>query len=632
MLFQKLELVIKKYLFKIAFLILLFNQISVAQKVHYPPVLLSGIANKIQVTDIPNSIDTVNLIISKGEMRETFYSKVEDNRAEIEVNVSESGTYSFMLYESVLPQIKKRILPGWISLIPPLLAILLALAFRQVIVALFAGIYIGLLFVYDFNFITALLRLIDTNLYNALIDPDHAYIILFTLLIGGVVGIISKNGGTTGLANQITKFAKTPRSGMLSSWLMGVIIFFDDYANSLIIGNMMRPITDKLKISREKLAYIVDSTAAPIASLVIISTWIGYELGLIGDGLKAVGLNANPYHIFLQTIPYRFYPIAAVFFVFMTSYLKRDFGSMYKAEVKARKFGVSEINKSASKFDKDLEMINHHKARWFNGAIPIAIILFGTIIGLIYTGILSLQSKGISNYGLQEIISNSDSYRSLLWASLIAGIIAVILTFGQKIKKLEDTIKDWQGGIQSMMVAVIILILAWGISSITRDLNTADYLISILSDTISPRLFPAIVFVACGFISFATGTSWGTMAIVMPIVIPMSVTISSLQGYSPADSNLIIVGVISSVLAGSVWGDHCSPIADTTILSSLASECNHIDHVKTQLPYAISVGMVGILLGDIPTAYGLNPYISIVLIFSVLTTILLLVGKKVDIQ
>ncbi|MCB0750635.1 MAG: Na+/H+ antiporter NhaC family protein, partial [Ignavibacteriae bacterium] len=252
-------------------------------------------------------------MVSKGDWQKTFYSKVENNNAQLFVELPESGTYDFRLYEGALKKIQKKVLPGWISIVPPLLAILLALLFRQVLVALFAGIYVGLLFMNDFNFITALLRLVDTNLFSALIDPDHAYIILFTLLIGGVVGVISKNGGTIGLANQITKFAKTPRSGMLSSWLMGLVIFFDDYANSLIIGNMMRPITDKLKISREKLAYIVDSTAAPIASLVIISTWIGYELGLIGDGLKLIGSNQNPYEVFLQTLPYRFYPIAAVF-------------------------------------------------------------------------------------------------------------------------------------------------------------------------------------------------------------------------------------------------------------------------------------------------------------------------------
>ena len=166
-----------------------------------------------------------------------------------------------------------------------------------------------------------------------------------------------------------------------------------------------------------------------------------------------------------------------------------------------------------------------------------------------------------------------------------------------------------------MMIACIILVMAWGISSITSDLKTADYVISLLSDSINPRFLPAIVFVVCGLISFATGTSWGTMAIVMPIVIPMASTISNLEGLVLADTNLIVVGVISSVLAGSVWGDHCSPIADTTILSSMASKCDHIAHVRTQLPYAILVGVVSLLLGDIPTAFGFSPYISIVLIF-----------------
>jgi len=600
------------------------------QEITYPSILLSKVPNKVLIKQIPNSIDTVNLIVKNGEWQETFYSKVENNQANIEVFLPSSGKYSFMLYEANYAQTSKTVLPGWFSIVPPLLAILLALLFRQVLVALFAGIYVGLLFIYNFNPLTALLRLIDTNLFNALIDPDHIYIILFTLLIGGVVGVISKNGGTIGLANQITKFAKTPRSGMLSSWLMGLVIFFDDYANSLIIGNMMRPITDKLKISREKLAYIVDSTAAPIASLVIISTWIGYELGLIGEGLNAIGSDQNPYEVFIQTLPYRFYPIAAIFFVFITSYMKRDFGPMYKAEVDARNSVLSEVQLAEAEKSILKTKIALNKTRWYNGAIPILLILFATIIGLVYTGINALESQGIRNYGLEEIIRESDSYRSLLWASLIAGIIAIILTVTQKIRKLDDTLKAWHSGVQSMMIAAIILVMAWGISSITNDLKTADYVISVISDSINPRFLPAIVFITCGLISFATGTSWGTMPIVMPIVIPMASTISINEGLVLADTNLIIVGVISSVLAGSVWGDHCSPIADTTILSSMASKCDHISHVKTQLPYALLVGVISLLLGDLPTAFGFNPYISIILILSVLTSILYLVGKRVE--
>jgi len=534
-----------------------------------------------------------------------------------------------MLYESNFEKVSKTVLPGWFSIIPPLLAILLALWIRQVIVALFFGIFIGLLFIYEFNPFTALLRLIDTNLFNVLVDPDHMYIILFTLLIGGVVGVISKNGGTIGLANKITKFAKTQKSGMISSWFMGLIIFFDDYANSLIIGNMMRPITDKLRISREKLAYIVDSTAAPIACLVIISTWIGYELGLISEGLKTIGSDLNPYELFIQSLPYRFYPIAAIVFVFLTSITRRDFGPMYHAEVKCNLYGIEEIEAGSDlKTEKKL-IVNEKKAKWFNGAIPILIILFGTIAGLIFTGITALKESGITSYGVQEIIKYSDSYKALLWSSLIAGITAIILSVSQKILKLEKSIKAWHSGVQSMLLAVIILVLAWGISSITKELRTADYIISVLSDSISARLLPAIVFIAAGMISFATGTSWGTMAIVTPIVIPMASTISNIDGLLFEDSHLILVGVVSSVLAGSVWGDHCSPIADTTILSSMSSKCDHIAHVKTQLPYAILVGVVVLVLGILPTAYGLSPYISLFLIISVLMAVLYLFGKRV---
>jgi len=554
---------------------------------------------------------------------------VNNNEAIIEIFLPESGEYSFMLYEGTFEDTAIPVLPGWLSIIPPLLAIILALWIRQVIVALFAGIYVGLLFIYNFDPFTALLRLIDTNLFNVLIDPDHMYIILFTLLIGGVVGIISKNGGTIGLANKITKFAKTPKSGMISSWLMGLVIFFDDYANSLIIGNMMRPITDKLRVSREKLAYIVDSTAAPIACLVIISTWIGYELGLIGEGLKVIGSDRNPYEMFIQSLPYRFYPIAAIAFVFLTSITKRDFGPMYKAEVNCRQNGIPELENNLSRTKGKRLVLDEKKSKWFNGAIPILVILLGTIAGLIYTGISSLHENGITNYGVQEIIKYSDSYKALLWSSLIAGITAIVLTVSQKIIKLEKAIKAWHSGLQSMLLAVIILVLAWGISAITKELRTADYIISILSDSISARFLPAIVFIAAGMISFATGTSWGTMAIVTPIVIPMASAISNIDGLNNADSDLILIGVISSVLAGSVWGDHCSPIADTTILSSMSSKCDHISHVKTQLPYAVLVGAACLLFGILPTAFGLSPYISLFIIIGFLSGVLFVVGKKV---
>jgi len=622
---------LKKIFLFILFSLLLITQNSFAQKFTIPTLTLTNVKFNIKSSALSDSITTVPIKFVSNSRTFSFILHKQGNNIDTTIELQESGEYKIFVNSNKEIISAVRVIPGWLSIIPPLIAILLALLIRHVLVSLAAGIYIGAIFLYDFNPVIAFLRFADTIILKSLTNPDHMFIIVFTLLIGGVVGVISSNGGTADLAKVITKYARTAKSGMVASWVMGIAIFFDDYANSLIIGNMMRPITDKLRISREKLAYIVDSTAAPIASIVIISTWIGYELGLIGEGLRSIGSTENAYDVFLNTIPFRFYPIAALFFVFIVSYFQRDFGPMFKAEKRARTTGrLTETDEPLE--DKKIEtekMSITKKSKWFNGAIPILIILFGTIAGLIYTGINDLKEIGGLQFTLQNIISHSDSYSSLLWASFAASIVAIVMSIWEKLLSLTKAMEAWFQGIQSMLFAALILVFAWGISSITNDLKTADYLISILSNSIDPRYLPVLVFLVCALISFATGTSWGTMAIVMPIVIPLAHKISVISGLSAVDSRLIIHGVISSVLTGSVFGDHCSPIADTTILSSLASKCNHIDHVRTQLPYAILIAVVCMMLGDLPTAFGLNPYIAIILILIVLTLILFIFGKKV---
>ncbi len=610
--------------------ILLFFSINLfGQKISVPKIILSNVKFEVSVTNLPDSVKSIEINFVGKRKVFPFVLKRKNKNISANVIIPETGNYKIeSSHITDTPAV--RVIAGWLSIVPPLLAIFLALILRQVIISLSVGIYAGALIYYDFNPFTAILRFADTTLLNVLVDKNHMFIIVFTLLIGGVVGIISANGGTIGLAKRITRFAKTARSGMLSGWFLGILIFFDDYANSLIIGNMMRPITDKLKISREKLAYIVDSTAAPVASIVIISTWIGYEVGLISDGLQSINSTQNAYDVFIASIPYRFYPIAAIFFVFLTSYLGRDFGAMYKYEKKAKENGVTDAvdNAEVSEFKNNFEL-DVSKAKWFNAAVPIAVILFGTVIALFMTGINSLQSAGITEYTIQNIINHSDSFSSLLWASFIASIVAVAMSVFQGLLSLSKAMDAWQKGIQTMLVAVIILVFAWAISSITNDLKTADYIISLLSNSIDPRFLPALVFIICALISFSTGTSWGTMAIVMPIVIPLTYTLGLNSGLEVNTLQMIMISVISSVLAGSVFGDHCSPIADTTILSSLASSCNHINHVKTQLPYSLLVGGVTLLLGSIPTAFGLNPYISLILIIIALIVLLKIIGKKV---
>ncbi|MDP2303709.1 MAG: Na+/H+ antiporter NhaC family protein [Ignavibacteria bacterium] len=605
-----------------------------SQTISVPDIILSDIPFHITISNVPDSLTNITLIISNGDKTERKILQLNEGKYDSTISLSMLGKINFNTVE--VKEIKKEVrsIPGFLSIVPPLIAILLALFLRQVIVALVFGVFIGCVFIYDYNPVYALMRMIDTITLNTLTDSSNMSIIVFTLLFGGVVGLISANGGTNGMANLIIRFAKTRRSGMLSSWLLGIVIFFDDYANTLIVGNLMRPITDKLKISREKLAFIVDSTSAPVTSLFIVSTWIGFEIGLIQDGLKLISSTENAYDVFLQTIPYRFYPIAMIFFVFLISFTKRDYGAMYKAEMRALN---GEVVRPGSKIPDDLTettnfLHNGKKTRWYNAVFPILFLVLGTIFGLAYTGIISLHEQGVFEFGIREIIGNSDSNKALMWSSLSSCILAILMTLSQRILNLSETIDAWFRGIRSMLLAVIILMLAWEISSVTEQIQTANYIIHMLSDSLNPRLIPVIVFIVCAVTSFSTGSSWGTMAIMMPIVIPLSHAVTGLAGMNESNSTLILHGVISSVLAGSVFGDHCSPIADTTILSSMASACDHIDHVRTQLPYALTAAIICMLVGDIPTAYNFSPYLSILIIFGLLTAVILIFGKKIELN
>ena len=623
----------KRSLILFSAIVLLISNCIYSQTVSVSQITLEGIEFTFTVENLPDSISSAVVVIQNEENKNEFLLIVSAGKIDTLLTINESGNYSVTFPELNIETLSIRVLPGLLSIVPPLLAILMALIFRQVIVSLIFGVYIGAVFIYNYNPLIALLRLIDKYIISAISDTSHIQIIVFTLLFGGVIGLISKSGGTRGIANVIIRFAKTRKSTMISSWLAGLVIFFDDYANTLIVGNLMRPVTDRMKISREKLSFIVDATAAPVASVFIISSWIGFEVGLIQDGLKMIGSDADGYSTFLATIPYRFYPIAMLLFVFIISYFQRDFGPMYKAErrawIEGRLFSNSDSNqKSLDEFSEIFG--NEEKAKWYNGIIPIFIIIFGTIIGLVYTGISSLQEQGISDYGLREIISNSDSYLALLWSSFTACIVAAIMILSQKIMSLSETIDAWFLGIRSMLLAIIILTLAWSIGAITVEMKTADYIISLIGGDISPHYLPVLIFIIAAITSFATGTSWGTMAIMMPIVIPLAHSVAGLNNLVPADSTIILYGVISSVLAGSVFGDHCSPISDTTILSSIASRCNHVDHVRTQLPYALVVAFVSMLLGDILSAYGYSPYLSFGLIGIVLLGVVLIFGRKVN--
>ncbi len=531
--------------------------------------------------------------------------------------VKKSGYVSIKVLREGEKPVEKKVLviPGIMTLLPPFIAIFLAFIFKDVIVSLFLGIFTGAVILNDLSLWRGLLRTLDNYIINAIADKDRASIIVFTMMLGGMVGIINKAGGIKGIVNSLAKKIKSGETTQLYSWLLGILIFFDDYTNTLLVGNTMRPLTDKWKISREKLAYIVDSTAAPVASLAIISTWIGFEISLIGQSFKAYGINYDPYSIFLQSIPFRLYSIFTLFFVFLTFTLKREFGPMLKAEKRARTGKLlREGAMPLTDFETGILLPEKGvKERWYNGMVPILTVIVFTFAGLFYSGFLNYKGGTITvsevlsgnifqNLGL--FISSANSFDVLLWGSFLGVLVAMIMAVSQKLLTMKKALEAWFQGLKSMMVAIVILVLAWSLGVVIVKIGTADYLVNALSTSLSYRLLPVLVFIISALISFSTGTSWGTLSIMFPLVIPL--THSMLAG--SGDYKKFMILTISSILAGSVFGDHCSPISDTTIMSSMASSCDHLDHVRTQFPYAFTAATVTIFFGILPLSFGV-PYL-----------------------
>lgn len=520
----------------------------------------------------------------------------------------------------------------WVSVLPPVVAILMALALRQVIPALFAGIWLGAWAIHGFSLEGAWLALLESfekYILQSLANPDHAAIILFTFMIGGTVGVISRNGGMSGIVNLVVSWADSARRACLTTAALGVAIFFDDYANTLVVGNAMRPVTDSMGVSRAKLAYIVDSTAAPIACIALVTTWIGYEVGLLSQALAlSDGLEMDAYLAFLASIPYSFYPLLAIAFVFMVAASGRDFGPMKRSEQLALSQGVTPGGHLDSAMAGDCEPVDPvpgKPQRALNAAIPIAVLVLGVVAGLYVTGSAGVK---VEDPGLKDIIGAANSYKALLWASLLSMATATLLSIAQRILSLEEVVNAWYRGMRAMLYAMITLILAWALASITAELRTADFLVSVLGDTVPAQLLPLLVFVIAAFTAFATGSSWGAMGILVPLVVPLSWAIMVNSGHAGPDDMHIFYSSIASVLAGCVWGDHCSPISDTTILSSMASGCDHIEHVRTQMPYAILVGLVSLGAGSIPVAYGLPWWAGLLAGAALLYLVLRLVGGQ----
>ncbi len=595
-----------------------------------PRVMLKNIGYDIRLDgdslDHGTHVEAIRLVVDDQVIP---LVKTDDQLIFPNVRASQSPqSLQVMAEDIVIGEAEVQVIPAWFSILPPLTAILVALLIRSVLPALVLGLWLGAWALNGLTvsgFFVGFLDGFDIYLTNAVADRDHVSIMLFTFMIAGMVGIISRNGGMRGIVELIIRGANTPKRGQVSVWTLGLLIFFDDYSNTLVVGNTSRSVTDRLKISREKLAYIVDSTAAPVATVALVTTWIGYQVGLIGDAMTRIpDLDLSPYGVFLNSILYSFYPFLAIFFVILVITTGRDFGPMLKAERRARETGQVVPDSSSTLGADDeaaLAMKEGLPPRAMNAIVPVVAMTLAIMGGLYVTG----EGETVS-----DVVGSANSYQALMWASIISVLVAVVMTLSQRLLSLDEVVDAWVSGARFTFLAMIILVLSWAMAEISSELHTADFLIASLGDRLPMGVLPTMVFVLAAFTAFSTGSSWGAMGILLPLVLPLSWAVLGARDSADLEHLYILYASVSCVLAGAVWGDHCSPISDTTVMSSLSAGCDHIEHVRTQMPYALLVGVASIVLGTLPVSFGMPWWLGFLLGAGILVLTLRWLGQIVD--
>ena len=608
----------------------LYPSLAYSAELDVPRVMLKNIGYDIRLDgdslDHGTHVEAIRLVVDDQVIP---LVKTDDQLIFPNVRASQSPqSLQVMAEDTVIGEAEVQVIPAWFSILPPLTAILVALLIRSVLPALVLGLWLGAWALNGLTvsgFFAGFLDGFDIYLTNAVADRDHVSIMLFTFMIAGMVGIISRNGGMRGIVELIIRGANTPKRGQVSVWTLGLLIFFDDYSNTLVVGNTSRSVTDRLKISREKLAYIVDSTAAPVATVALVTTWIGYQVGLIGDAMTRIpDLDLSPYGVFLNSILYSFYPFLAIFFVMLVITTGRDFGPMLKAERRARETGQVVPDSSSTLGADDeaaLAMKEGLPPRAMNAIVPVVAMTLAIMGGLYVTG----EGETVS-----DIVGSANSYQALMWASIISVLVAVVMTLSQRLLSLDEVVDAWVSGARFTFLAMIILVLSWAMAEISSELHTADFLIASLGDRLPMGVLPTMVFVLAAFTAFSTGSSWGAMGILLPLVLPLSWAVLGARDSADPEHLYILYASVSCVLAGAVWGDHCSPISDTTVMSSLSAGCDHIEHVRTQMPYALLVGVASIVLGTLPVSFGMPWWLGFLLGAGLLVLTLRWLGQIVD--
>lgn len=529
---------------------------------------------------------------------------------------------------------------GLWGIIPPILAIILALLTKEVILSLSVGIISGTLIVARGNPFIAVTIFTD-KLANMVSDSWNIRILLFCALLGAFISMLSKTGSTKAFGIWASKFLKTKKSVMIFTWFFGILIFIDDYFNSLSVGTVMRPACDEKKISRAKLAYILDSTAAPVCILAPISTWVVTVMSYIRDSEGFQNLNISEFVYFIRMIPYSIYPILAIVFVFLMSTVFKDFGPMYISEKNAEKGKLFDEERYGA-CPGNIESVSNDNAKWYDMVIALIVLIVVCISLFPITTYMSIVgSEGINTFSqamksisISQAFLDTDASKALFYGAIISIITTYIYYIARKLLNIRSAGNAIIEGVKSMVPALIVLALAWTIGNVIKSTPEENGLglALFLSESVGKGGFPLwmlpmITYLLACVISFSTGTSWGTFAIMIPITLPIAAALAQANGYFGDTMLNVLLISTGSVISGAVFGDHCSPISDTTILSSTGSNCPLLEHVATQIPYATliaSSSLIGIIVGGIT----LNPIASL-LTAAVIMVILALIAPKV---
>lgn len=459
---------------------------------------------------------------------------------------------------------------GLLSILPPLLTIILAIVTKNVLVSLFTGIFLGVSILFKGNIFLALPALFRDVLFVQAADGYNASVMVLVLFIGGMVMLVSNSGGAAALAVHATKRVDSKRRAILAAWLAGLAIWFSDFANAMLVGPIFQPITDKLRVSREKLAWIVDATSAPVCMLVPLSGFGVFGMSCIEKEFANYQINMPVWETFLSTIPYQFYCLGALFLIPLIAYLNIDFGPMAKAEERTSTTGALHWpGAQPMGLEKTPDFPENATPRMSLVIIPICTIFIVFFAILIANGFPYKRTLGVN------------IRTGLTTGYFLGGMFCFALMVKYKIQSFKGTFDMYISGMKGNLFLVLVLLFAWSLSSVCKQLGTANYIVQAMQGNFPAWLVAPMLFIAGCVISFATGTSYGTFAILMPIAIPMANTLGA-----------PLIPTIAAVFSGGIFGDHCSPISDTTILSSMGAGCDHIEHVRTQLPYAMLVGIV----------------------------------------